>query len=399
MLHFVMRWQQFTGPVMAKGLEDTASYRYHALLSINEVGGDPLRVKPPMDLAGFHEFNRERARRWRGGLSATSTHDTKRGEDARARLNVLSELPREWEERFDCWSRTNDPLKKQVGGRTVPGANEEFLIYQTLLGTWPAEETELAGYPDRLCLFLEKASREAKLQSNWIRPDVEYEKALQDFTVSLLDPGGKFLEQFLPFQKKVAFYGALNGLGQSLLKAAAPGVPDYYQGSELWNFSLVDPDNRRPVDYRKRRDLLDRLKVRESEDRAALAAELAREPWSDAAKLWLIWKALGFRGSRAALFAEGEYLPLEASGAHAECVLALARRHGDEWAVAVAARWWSRLGCTPPAFNSCDWKDTAIILPEGAPTAWRNALTGAAVERFAMAEVLRDFPVALLEGG
>jgi (1->4)-alpha-D-glucan 1-alpha-D-glucosylmutase len=395
MLRFIMRWQQFTGPVMAKGLEDTASYRHNGLISLNEVGGDPLRVSPPMDLAGFHDFNRRRAERGQGGLNATSTHDTKRGEDARARINVLSELPREWEEQFDCWTKQNEARKRHVRGEAVPGANEEYLIYQTLLGTWPGDE-DMAGYAERICEFITKASREAKMHTNWIQPDTEWEAAICDFAADILGER-RFMDAFLPFQKRVAFYGALNGLAQALIKIASPGVPDFYQGSELWNLSMVDPDNRRPVDYRKRREMLDEIRGREAGDREALAVELAGDPVRPEAKLYVVARALGFRREHAALFAEGEYVAAPASGAHAANVIAFARRKGDEWALAVAPRWLTQLECKPPS-AACDWGDTVLELPEGAPATWRDAFTGADVARAAMADVLRRFPVALLEG-
>jgi (1->4)-alpha-D-glucan 1-alpha-D-glucosylmutase len=398
MLAFVMRWQQFAGPVMAKGLEDTAYYRYNALISMNEVGGDPLRVMPPMDLSGFHEFNVLRQQRWAGGLSATSTHDAKRGEDARARINVLSEIPREWEEQFDRWSRLNEPLKKKVGGSVAPGLNEEFLIYQTLLGTYPNDESELNDYPARLRDFFIKAAREAKQRTSWLCPDADYEQALDAFTSGLLTAGSQFQESFLPFQRKVAFLGAVNGLSQVLLKMACPGVPNFYQGTELWSFSMVDPDNRRPVDYRRRAELLDWLRSRESEDRTILAADLAREPQKDAAKLYVVWKALGFRRDHFALFSEGDYIPVAAVGEHSDCVVAFARRRGGEWALAVAPRWITQLDCAPPDLSSCNWGDTALQLPPGAPENWTNVFTGVTGKASAMSEILRDFPVALLEG-
>ena len=398
MLSFIMRWQQFTGPVMAKGLEDTASYRYNALISLNDVGSDPLRIRPPVDLAGFHEFNRLRLERWRGGLNATSTHDTKRGEDARARINVLSELPHEWDEQFQCWTRINEPLRRKLGHAAVPSANEEFLIYQTLLGTWPHDDGDLEDYPDRVRQFLNKAAREAKLHTSWIRPDEAYEQALDGFVAALLEPGSEFLDRFLPFQRKLAFYGAVNGLAQVLLKIASPGVPDFYQGCELWNFSMVDPDNRRPVDYRRRIELLDQQQNRAPEDLAGMVAELARDPRQDAAKLYVVWKSLRFRRDHAALFEEGEYIPFAASGAHPECVVAFARRRGDEWALAVAPRWLTRLGCTPPRLDSWRWEDTALEPPAGAPAVWSNVFTGAEVGGLSLSAILHGFPVALLEG-
>lgn len=397
-LEFVMRWQQFTGPVMAKGLEDTASYRYNNLISVNEVGSDPLRLDPPTDLPGFHQFNLYRQRHWPRTMNATSTHDTKRGEDARARLNVLSEIPAEWEERMECWTTLNEPFRRRAGGGLVPGPNEEFLIYQTLLATWPIDESEVADYPERLRQFVVKAAREAKTRTSWIRANTEYEEALCAFVSDILAEGGKFLEDFLPFQQRIAFYGAVNGLAQALLKIAAPGVPDFYQGSELWNLSMVDPDNRRPVDYTRRAELLDWLNNREAEGVKKLVADLVRDLQQDATKLYTVRKALLFRRRHAALFTEGDYLPVAATGAGAENVVAFARRREDEWALVVAPRWVTQLGCKPPEWKTCEWGNTALSPLEGAPAAWTNVYTGAVVRSLRLSGILRDFPVALLEG-
>ncbi len=397
-LAFVMRWQQFTGPVMAKGLEDTASYRYNNLLSVNEVGSDPLRLDPPTDLAGFHEFNLYRQRHWPHTMNATSTHDTKRGEDARARLNVLSELPAEWEDCLERWTNLNEPFRRRAGGGLVPGPNDEFLIYQTLLATWPIHEADMPEYPERLRQFVVKAVREAKTRTSWIRSNIEYEEALCGFIADILSEEAKFLEDFLPFQRRIAFYGAINGLAQVLLKIASPGVPDFYQGSELWNLSMVDPDNRRPVDYTRRMELLDWLNDREAEGVKKLVAELMRDPLQDAIKLYVVRKALLFRRRHPELFSEGEYVPLAATGAGADNVIAFARRQDTKWVLAVAPRWVTQLGCQPPDWKTCEWRNTALERPEGAPAAWTNVLTGAVVRSLRLSGILRDFPVALLEG-
>ncbi|HWQ55364.1 MAG TPA: malto-oligosyltrehalose synthase [Bryobacteraceae bacterium] len=395
-LAWVLRWQQFTGPVMAKGLEDTASYRYNSLISVNDVGSDPLRLEPPTDLAGFHAFNTARLREWRHAMNATSTHDTKRGEDARARINVLSEIPWEWEERFECWSRLNEGFKRRVAGDMVPGPNEEFLIYQMLLGTWPIDESEVAGYPERFRQFLIKAAREAKTETSWIRMNTEYEDALTAFATDVLAEDSRFMLDFLPFQRKVAFYGAINGLSQALLKITVPGVPDFYQGSELWNLSMVDPDNRRPVNYARRMELMDSLNDREAAGLAGLAAELAHDLLQDTAKLFVVRKALGFRRTHQDLFAEGDYQPLAATGARAENVIAFARRRESEWTVVVTPRWTTQL-CEPGHWESCNWGDTALAPPEGAPSGWRNVFTGAPLATLRLDEILGGFPVALLE--
>ncbi len=384
-LDFTMRWQQFTGPVMAKGLEDTANYRHNSLLSLNEVGGDALRERPPFTLAEFHEFNRRRAEQWPDTLNATGTHDTKRGEDVRARLNVLTEMPEEWERRLASWMSWNEPCRVMVNGVEAPSASEEILIYQTLLGAWPNDPGEEAEFRDRVKEFLVKALREAKQNSSWIEPQEEYERAAQQFVERILTGDSPFLADFRQFQSTVARYGANNGLAQLLVKIAAPGIPDFYQGTELWSFTLVDPDNRRPVDYRKRRALLDGLRRRGAEDPQTLLRELQADPQQDEAKLYLMFKGLEFRKANADLFARGEYLAMAARGAAADHVCAFARHLNGDWAVAVAPRWTSRIE---------GWGDTQLPLPHRGP--WRNVLSGAPVRSDRVEELLSDFPVALL---
>jgi (1->4)-alpha-D-glucan 1-alpha-D-glucosylmutase len=333
-LRFVMRWQQFSGAVMAKGLEDTAFYIHNSLISLNEVGGDPLRAEPPLDVASFHMFNQERQARWPGTLNCTSTHDTKRSEDARARINVLSELATEWGERAFRWRRWNHAKKQRAGDYEVPAPLEEMFLYQTMLGSWPLEESEVPAFADRLTACMVKAAREAKLFTSWIAPQEAYENALGEFIKRILDASeeNRFLSDFLRFQKRVAFYGALNSLSQVLVKIGAPGLPDFYQGTELWDFSMVDPDNRRPVDFQQRARLLAELAAAEHGDRESLLHDIL-EHWQDGRiKLYLTWKALGFRGNHAELFAEGDYVPMIATGKKNENVCAFARRKGKDHA-------------------------------------------------------------------
>jgi (1->4)-alpha-D-glucan 1-alpha-D-glucosylmutase len=379
-LDFVMRWQQFTGPVMAKGLEDTAAYRYNALISLNEVGGDPLREQPPFDLDEFHEFNRRRLDEWPDSLNATATHDTKRGEDSRARLNVLTEIAEEWERRLKRWIEWNSGLKVAVNGALAPTASEEILVYQTLVGAWPCEI-------ERIHEFLVKALREAKQNSSWIAPHQEYERAVQEFVSRIMTDEERFLPDFRELHELVSHHGALNGLGQLVLKIAAPGVPDFYQGTEFWNFSLVDPDNRRPVDYKRRAAMLDDLHRREGEDRIRLIRELAADPEQDEMKLFVTWRGLDFRRTHRELFARGEYIALAATGRWAHHVCAFARRLAERWAVAVAPRWTTRI---------TEWDDTALVMPEGAPAEPRDCLTGLTASSWRLADLLAEFPVALL---
>jgi len=379
-LAFVMRYQQFTGPVMAKGLEDTATYRHNTLLSLNEVGGDFLREQPPASLEDFHAFNRRRAAEWPGAMNATATHDSKRGEDSRARLNVLSEVPGEWGRRLDRWMEWNAPHRISVGGVLAPSASEEVLIYQTLLSVWPCET-------ERITEFLTKALREAKQNSSWIAPHEEYERAVLEFTVQILECAGRFVRDFEEFLSMLTRHGIRNSLGQLILKIAAPGVPDFYQGTELWQFALVDPDNRHPVDYKKRASMLEDLRRREAEDRPALVRELAAATDRDEMKLFVTYRALAFRASRRELFSDGEYIPLEVRGAQARHVVTFARRLEDQWAIAIVPRWTVSL---------TDWSDTEVVLPSGAPSAWTDAVTGLAGGSLRIADLLRDWPVALL---
>ncbi len=416
---FVGRWQQLTGPATAKGVEDTALYRYTRLLSLNDVGGDPGRMGT--SVADFHRQMQERRARWPHTLNATATHDTKRGEDVRMRIDVLSEIPHAWAGRLERWRRWNEPKLGRVGDQHVPDGRMELLLYQTLLGAWPLDEAERPAFRERLRAYLEKAAREAKTHTSWHDPNVAYEGALLAFAEAILDPldGSPFLADFVAFQRPIAYYGALNSLGQVLLKATAPGVPDFYQGSELWDLSLVDPDNRRPVDYARRAALLAALPDPERADAApALADLLAR--WEDGrVKLYLTRQALRCRRAYAALFAAGDYQPVPAAGRREAHVCAFLRRHGDAAALVVVPRLLARLalatapapdaGELPPTglpLGEAAWADTHLRLPAAAPRRWRSTLTGETLEAPAadasaattlrLADLLRTFPVALL---
>jgi (1->4)-alpha-D-glucan 1-alpha-D-glucosylmutase len=373
-LEFVMRWQQFTGRVMAKGVEDTAFYNYNRLISLNEVGGEPGRTGDFDPVREYHARNEVIARDWPRTMNATSTHDTKRSEDVRARLQVLSEISAEWEGQVRRWMRANAFLKKNG----VPHPNEELLIYQTLLGMWPLDAGEQAGVPERLRAYLEKAAREAKTHSSWLNPDSEYESALQDFAVALLahEP---FMETFLRLQKRIAFHGALNSLSQVVLKATSPGVPDFYQGTELWDFSLVDPDNRRPVDYEKRSAMLDRL---------ASPEDLLRDWTSGAIKLFVTSQTLAVRARHREVFTEGSYRAIETGTPSA-----LAYLRGDKVLV-VVPRLTTRLVQAPEFPLGDVWSDAAL---KGVDGSWRNAFTGEVLETFALRAVFASFPVAVFE--
>ncbi|HEX6201601.1 MAG TPA: malto-oligosyltrehalose synthase, partial [Thermoanaerobaculia bacterium] len=405
-LDFVARWQQLTGPAMAKGLEDTALYVYNRLISLNAVGGEPEGIDPPGDADAFHRRNAERRRRWPFSLTAATTHDAKRSEDVRARVSVLSELAGEWERRVTRWAALNRGKKRAVGGSLVPDSNEEIFLYQTLVGAWPLRDPAEARFAARLEEYLVKAAREATVHTDWLTPDEDWEAALVAFVRELLDENGPnpFLDDLLGFQPLVAFYGAFASLAQEVLHFASPGVPDTYQGTELWSFSLVDPDNRRPVDWELRRRLLDELAGRDTDaGRAALLAELVDE-WRDGRiKLWITWKALAARRSDPDLFLLGDYQGLAARGPLARHLVAFARRREDRWLIAAVPRWLSAVvpAERPPVGEV--WSDLELPLPAGAPAAWRDVLSGeeVAAEDGAIAgeRLFARLPVALLVAG
>jgi (1->4)-alpha-D-glucan 1-alpha-D-glucosylmutase len=405
-LQFIMSWQQFTGPVMAKGLEDTAAYLHNSLISLSDVGSDPMRESLSLGISALHEFNSYRQLHWPRTMNTTSTHDTKRGADVRARVSVLSELPREWERFFRRARRANAPHRKLVNGISAPDPGEESLLYQTMLGAWPFSTDELPEFRERLKSFSIKAVREAKLHTNWFEPKTDYESALLAYVDAIFDSdqSAGFFPDFLQLQKKIAFYGCLNSLAQVLLKIASPGLPDFYQGEELWDFNLVDPDNRRPVDFALRRRWLDELKELDHNGREALIEGLLAS-WADARiKLYLTWRALNFRRAHHDLFHCGEYLPLASSGRQKEHLFAFARRHNDEWAVAVVPRLLS--GVVDPGempLGRAVWSTASIELPPGAPVVWQDCITSQplhAVRRsgrliLRAADLFRQLPVAL----
>ncbi len=413
LVEFAMKLQQVTGPVMAKGVEDTAFYVFNRLLSLNEVGGAPEHFGA--SAAAFHAQNEHRRRFWPHTLLATTTHDTKRSEDVRARLNVLSELPSEWAGSLERWRKLNAAQKTVVDGALAPDANDEYAYYQALLGIWPLREpssAERSQMIERLLTYMEKATREAKVHTSWVNPNAEYDAAVAAFVRRLLGPEGEdeFLPDLLAFQRRIAFFGQWNSLSQLLLKLTSPGVPDLYQGQELWDFSLVDPDNRRPVDYQRRRELLAELRARAEAagaDRTALARELVENSADDRIKLYLTNLGLEYRRGHPDLFAEGDYQPLTAQGEKAAHVLAFARGLGESRVLAVAPRLVAGLANgeeRPP--QGVVWGETWLALPEeAAGRRYRNLFTGeelAVGEReatpgLALADLLRHFPVALLE--
>jgi (1->4)-alpha-D-glucan 1-alpha-D-glucosylmutase len=397
-----MRWQQFTGPIMAKAFEDTFLYVFNPLLSLNEVGGDPR--PSTAQAADFPGYIKMRRKDWPQAMNASTTHDTKRGEDIRARINVLSEIPAVWQKHLDRWSKANAQHRKTIGGQPVPDRNEEIFLYETLVGAWPLNG-DRASFTDRLKAYAIKATREAMVHTRWTRPNLAHEQALERFIAAILKPGqkNKFIADFTEFQKQIAFYGMVNGLAQTLIKMASPGVPDFYQGSDLWDFRLVDPDNRQPVDFSQRRLALTKLRALDESPSPAFV-EVATN-WRDGEiKLYVIWKTLRQRSQHPELYSEGEFLTLDVRGRRAEHITAFARRLHKNWAIVVVPRWLARAGFPlPPQDIGNFWGDTAVQLPRTAPTEWRNVFTnefasakGKSAGRAIRIDSFGQFPVALL---
>jgi (1->4)-alpha-D-glucan 1-alpha-D-glucosylmutase len=429
---FVGKFQQVTGPVMAKAVEDTAFYIYNRLVSLNEVGGNPEQFGNTP--AAFHQQNLDRQAHWPESLLATSTHDTKRGEDVRARINVLSEIPEEWKVHLSRWSRWNKRLKRDVDGAPAPSRNDEYLLYQTLLGTWPFELMSNDGrsgdkaavgnppaaldrssrsdrevYIGRIQNYMLKAAREAKVNTSWISPNEAFEKATREFVAGIIaeSPRNLFLPDFTTLARQIADVGIWNSLSQTLLKLTSPGVPDIFQGTELFDFSLVDPDNRRPVDYANRKELLGALEKRMDgavSELTSLASELVTTRTDSRIKLYLINKALNYRREHSGLFTTGQYVPLEGAGSRRDHLCAFLRKNTETMVVTVVPRLVARLtGLSgQPPLGATVWNDTRLVLPqEFAGARFTNLLTGevfdVSADALLLAEVFRTFPVALLE--
>jgi (1->4)-alpha-D-glucan 1-alpha-D-glucosylmutase len=382
------------------------------LISLNEVGGEPAHFGVSPDK--LHAYLTDRAQNWPYALSALSTHDTKRSEDVRSRLHVLSELPDEWRDRVQSWFELNARHRATVNGRPSPDANEEYLLYQTLVGVWPFEQADAGGgavardkVAERVQAYMQKAMREAKVNTSWTDQNADHEKAVVRFVAAVLDEksNADFFAAFLPFQRRVARLGIINSLSQTLLRLASPGVPDTYQGTELWDLSLVDPDNRRPVDYARRRELLAGLKSRAGGDDAAGLSALTREalasPADGRVKLLLASRALDARRSKARLFSAGSYTPVKTTGKHADHLFAFARQHGPAAALVVVPRLCGRLGLGDDGWpvGPTVWGDTALPLPPFLNgKTLRNAITGEVVtigDIVPASDVLATFPVGM----
>lgn len=397
---FVERFSQAAVKATVTGVEDTAFYRYNRLVCLNEVGGDPGRFGISVD--EFHRRVAARALSWPHAMLASTTHDTKRSEDVRARIGVVSELPREWASAVALWSELNAPLKARVGGKGAPSANDEYLFYQTIVGAWPLSPLGGAArqvFVDRMVSYMTKAAREAKERTSWIDQNPGYEEALARFVKRALDPERSrgFLEAFKAFEESVAFPGMLSSLSQLLLKLTCPGVPDIYQGTEVWNFSLVDPDNRRPVDFRSLSAALGRLESEVAEagsGRSELTSSLLAS-WRDGSvKMYVIASALAFRARHRALFDDGLYRPLRSPSG----VCAFARELDGERCVVAVPTSFARF-VEPWKNNGRAWGSARFSLGDGSQT-YRDEFTGRRVSEVGggarVGDLFRDFPLALL---
>jgi len=386
-LRFAMKFQQYTSPVQAKGMEDTVFYRYSPLASLNEVGSAAgRRATTPRE---FHDANLYRMERWPDAMLTTSTHDTKRGEDARIRIHVLTELPKEWSEKLQEWSGINESSKTDVNGHPSPDCADEYLYYQNLLGMWPPRQTAVDDeIVDRMKAFMNKALKEAKVHTSWINPSNDYDAAVEKFVeLTLRGPSSKaFLATFVPFAERLAVLGAWESVSQIAVKLMSPGVVDTYRGGELWDLNLVDPDNRRPVDFATRQQRLQGIIERFRPETAAgqrnpAIAEMCRNWWSGDIKLLYIALGLGLRRQEPELLARGVYLPLRAKGPAAEHVVAFAREHQGKILVTIALRWFASLLSTPESLADLKEKlhTTFLEFPAGEDMNFANVLTGASV--------------------
>lgn len=398
--NFIMRLQQYTGPLMAKGVEDTVFYIYNRHISLNEVGDDPSVFG--VSRSDFHDFIQERAVHWPNTMNTTSTHDTKRGEDARARINVISENPHEWQSMLSEWRGINQKYKKSLETGETPSGNDEYLLYQTLIAAMPFSGPDEDNFTGRIKNYMIKASREAKVYTSWLRPDNDYENGLLEFIDSILDveQNRDFLDSFLDYQKKIAGFGILNSLSQVTIKLTCPGVPDLYQGSELWDLSLVDPDNRRPVDYVKRKNYLEEITTGAMENAVELTRRLMNSPEDGKIKMFLIHRLLEARKMFRPLFSEGGYQPLEVNGELEHNIIAFQRINHESSTIVVAARFFSEFMKEPLThFPESLWKDACINISQEVKQDMYNIITEERLSiehKLPLRSVLCHLPVAVL---
>ena len=400
-LQFLSRMMQLAGPLMAKGVEDTLMYRYGSFVPWNEVGDHPAPVG--MDTTRFHAVMQTRQTQWPLSLNATSSHDTKRGEDVRARLNVISEMPGQWADQVQRWMQINDTLKQTCEGVAAPSKAEEYLLYQTLLGVLPFSQAIDEPLIERLEQYMVKALREAKVNSAWNAPRQDWEDATKAFIRNILDPRHDFLAAFLPYQKIVAHFGIFNSLTQLALKATCPGVPDFYRGTELWDLNLVDPDNRRSLDFAERENILRQMIERHRTAPDTFLSWLLHDASNGRIKLWLTHCLLRHRRAHPDLFVNGTYRPLSVIGPKRDHILAFARCEQGAWNISIVPLQVSLI-CTHPkggGFCRADWQDTRVVLPDDAPVRWTDVVTGAQKsfdQHIAVGPLLAAFPVGLFYG-
>lgn len=398
-LKFFLRCLQFTGPLMAKGVEDTVMYNYNCFIAHNEVGDHS--ASEGISAERYHVLMQSRQRHWPMSMNGTSTHDTKRGEDVRARLNVISEIPEEWIENVKNWMVINASYKSAVKGITAPDPNEEYFIYQTLAGCFPFDGKVDDELLERLDQYLEKSLREAKKNSDWNEVNEEHEKAVKEFTRSILAKNSEFLKSFIPLQRKIAAFGVINSLSQLVLKSTSPGIPDFYQGTELWDLSLVDPDNRRPVDYSKRKKFLKSLLKAEKNDPEKLLRSLYKKPADGRIKLWLSHLLLREIKSNPDLFLHGSYIPLKVRGKLSANIMAYARVHKKSWFITVIPLFPASIAPRKREPGKIRWGDTEIILPELAPSRWSSPLKKGEVRTKDSIKIadLMDYPMPVFVTG
>jgi malto-oligosyltrehalose synthase/4-alpha-glucanotransferase len=391
---FYQRCMQFTGPLMAKGGEDTLMYTYNRFIAHNDVGDFPDRFG--ITVSDFHQYMKKRRKEWPMALNATSTHDTKRGEDVRARLNVLTDLADEWIVKVKEWREVNSALRKSA---EVPDANDECLIYQTITGAYPMPGEDSGDFSVRLGEYLQKALREAKVNSSWSSPNEAYEREVRDFASQILKDDSAFFDSFQKLLGAIADFGIINSLSQVALKFTCPGIPDVYQGCELWDLALVDPDNRRKVDFGKRKEWLDQLENYEPD---RLLEKLWNERWNGQVKLWLTQRLFQLRRQNPLLFTQGEYIPLKVGGAYKDHVLAFARRYKrDVFLTVIPLHVAVMSRAQQKDFFELDWQDTHVVLPGNVLPEWSNLLTGNQQDfpmKLSPADLFQGMPLAILKG-
>ena len=388
-LNFYLRWMQFTGPLMAKGVEDTLMYTYDRFIGHNEVGDTPLTFGLPAN--EFHNYMVARQQQWPLSINATATHDTKRGEGVRARLNVLTDIADDWLNMVMHWQKVNSKYKTNE----VPDANDEYLIYQSIAGSYPMPGEDGDGFHTRMEEYLIKGLREAKLHTQWAEPNELYEASCKKFVDAIIQPESAFMKSFQQLQIKIADYGIINSLAQTVLKFTCPGVPDVYQGCEFWDLSMVDPDNRRPVDYEARAHSLQELMAsKTSIDR------LWANRYNSSIKLWLTQLLLNERKNDTETFKNGIYIPLKVNGKYKDNVLAYARQNDNNWYIIAIPLHLGQINADSNHPGNIDWGNTQIILPEDAPIKWDNLFSGkssAHTDHINVDSIFKAFPLALLK--